>query len=498
MKFAIISFAVLFRIFVGFQPHSGQDDYQGPNGRPSPIKYGGDYEAQRHWMEITYHLPISEWYWHSLEYWGLDYPPLTSYVSWACGWVAHNVGSLQDEDDRQVLENDSNDVVGTSIINNDTSDNHDACQLNDSIIDEQGGGLRAIKDLVALHSSRFGYEEPLGKMYMRFTVLLLDLLVYMSAVLAITKRLSVSTQSSDQRESSSSSSNSILSTSDQRQLWFLLTALAQPALLLIDHGHFQYNTTSLGLALWSFYFMTQTSFIGPVIGSVLFSLALNFKQMELYHAPAVFAYLLGRCFCNEDNTTQQKSSSLKFAGKFCALGVSVISTFAVLWMPFAFYPRESSSTQFHLDGIIQVLNRLFPFQRGLFEDKVANIWCALSIKPLSIRSRISPDLLPLAAAGLTLVMILPACFMLYRVGQRSTKFTPKKSLEFLLWGSASTSLAFFLASFQGTYEVYCNIGVSSQGNPISKSLIITFFTQSTREGHSYSISTSVVIGLGCP
>ena len=21
----------------------------------------GDYEAQRHWMEITYHLPVEEW-----------------------------------------------------------------------------------------------------------------------------------------------------------------------------------------------------------------------------------------------------------------------------------------------------------------------------------------------------------------------------------------------------------------------------------------------------
>lgn len=474
MKLAVISFAVLLRILVGFQPHSGQDDYQGPNGKPSPQKYGGDYEAQRHWMEITYHLPISEWYWHSLEYWGLDYPPLTAYVSWACGWVAHNVGSLHDGN--IMHEKNYIDHVDSSVNDTDTSDNDSVCQLNDDDVEciqstpqekeeqqqqkiyEQRGGLRAIKDLVALHSSRFGYEEALGKMYMRFTVLLLDLLIYMSAVLTITKRLSGTQSSEDQRESSSSN-NGIVSTSDQQQLWFLLTALAQPALLLIDHGHFQYNTTSLGLALWSFYFMTQTtSFIGPIIGSVLFSLALNFKQMELYHAPAVFAYLLGRCVCNEDNTNQRQqqkiSSGLKFAGKFCSLGISVILTFVVLWLPFAIYPRESSSTKFHADGILQVLKRLFPFERGLFEGKVANIWCALSIKPLSIRSRVSPDFLPLAATGLTLVMILPACFLLYRVGQRSTRYSTKKNLEFLLWGSASTSLAFFLASFQGAYEVY--------------------------------------------
>ena len=22
----------------------------------------GDYEAQRHWMEVTYHLPVKEWF----------------------------------------------------------------------------------------------------------------------------------------------------------------------------------------------------------------------------------------------------------------------------------------------------------------------------------------------------------------------------------------------------------------------------------------------------
>jgi alpha-1,3-glucosyltransferase len=45
----------------------------------------GDFEAQRHWMEITSHLPISRWYFYDLEWWGLDYPPLTAYHSWLLG-----------------------------------------------------------------------------------------------------------------------------------------------------------------------------------------------------------------------------------------------------------------------------------------------------------------------------------------------------------------------------------------------------------------------------
>lgn len=38
-------------------------------------------------MELTLHLPLSRWYEYDLQYWGLDYPPLTAYVSWACGAV---------------------------------------------------------------------------------------------------------------------------------------------------------------------------------------------------------------------------------------------------------------------------------------------------------------------------------------------------------------------------------------------------------------------------
>lgn len=64
-----------------------QHGYSG-EGRP-PLH--GDFEAQRHWMEVTYHLPIGDWYRatpdNDLFYWGLDYPPLTAYVSYAFGYL---------------------------------------------------------------------------------------------------------------------------------------------------------------------------------------------------------------------------------------------------------------------------------------------------------------------------------------------------------------------------------------------------------------------------
>ena len=36
-------------------------------------------------MEITIHLLFWQWYTYDLQYWGLDYPPLTAYVLWLCG-----------------------------------------------------------------------------------------------------------------------------------------------------------------------------------------------------------------------------------------------------------------------------------------------------------------------------------------------------------------------------------------------------------------------------
>lgn len=75
----IFLFAILIRVCVSLHPYSGAG---------TPPKYG-DYEAQRHWMEITINLPVKEWYRNStdndLSYWGLDYPPLTAYQSYFHG-----------------------------------------------------------------------------------------------------------------------------------------------------------------------------------------------------------------------------------------------------------------------------------------------------------------------------------------------------------------------------------------------------------------------------
>ena len=71
----ILMITGVFRWVVGFWGYSGFGK--------TPMH--GDFEAQRHWMEITTSLPVSMWYYYDLPYWGLDYPPLTAYHSWICG-----------------------------------------------------------------------------------------------------------------------------------------------------------------------------------------------------------------------------------------------------------------------------------------------------------------------------------------------------------------------------------------------------------------------------
>ena len=74
----------LLRLNELFSCHADKHTHDVQTGFNTPPMYG-DYEAQRHWMEITQYLDFSQWYKYELDWWGLDYPPLTAYHSWLCG-----------------------------------------------------------------------------------------------------------------------------------------------------------------------------------------------------------------------------------------------------------------------------------------------------------------------------------------------------------------------------------------------------------------------------
>ena len=88
-----------------------------------------------------------------------------------------------------------------------------------------------------------------------------------------------------------------------------MTLLMQPGLLLIDFGHFQYNSVMLGLSsvhmlpnmlthlVTGFTLLSISCFAAgnDLLGAISFILSLGFKQMALYYAPAVGSYLLAKC-----------------------------------------------------------------------------------------------------------------------------------------------------------------------------------------------------------
>lgn len=200
------------------------------SGASTPPMFG-DYEAQRHWQEITLNVPTIDWYSNTsqnhLLYWGLDYPPLTAVHSYLLGMWAN--------------------------------------WLNSSY--------------VALDTSR-GHESSNHKTFMRGTVLLADLLIFLPACVQYAMLFNF--------QPTKCSKN----IKKQQFLQTLVILVLFPGLILIDNGHFQYNNISLGLFLLAVTALAQQSFCKAAI---FFSLALNYKQMELYHALPIFLYLLKAC-----------------------------------------------------------------------------------------------------------------------------------------------------------------------------------------------------------
>ncbi|KAI0365736.1 hypothetical protein BV20DRAFT_972820 [Pilatotrama ljubarskyi] len=334
------------------------------SGQRTPPMYG-DYEAQRHWMELTIHLPVRQWYTYDLQYWGLDYPPLTAYVSWLCGIV----------------------------------------------------GARIDPSWFALDRSR-GVETPSSKVFMRSTVLAFDTLIYLPALFTFTKTWQATRSS-------------------RRQELALAMLLFQPALILIDFGHFQYNSVMLGFTLLAANFFAMER---DLLGAVCFVLSLGFKQMALYYAPAIGGYLLAKCVC----LGPSKGTRL-----FNRLALVTVASFILLFLPFIppFAPVRS---------ILDPLTRIFPFNRGLFEDKVANFWCATNVV-LKWKFWASQGFLVKLSAALTALGFMPAVVTLlvsaYRLQARNathdTKITqPTPLLPLLPYALLTSSLSFFLFSFQ--------------------------------------------------
>ncbi|KAI8447615.1 ALG6, ALG8 glycosyltransferase family-domain-containing protein, partial [Phakopsora pachyrhizi] len=59
-----------------------------------------------------------------------------------------------------------------------------------------------------------------------------------------------------------------------------------PNLILIDNGHFQYNSIMLGLSMASIVFLHYNM---DFLGAMFFVFSLGFKQMAFYYLPAMLS-----------------------------------------------------------------------------------------------------------------------------------------------------------------------------------------------------------------
>ncbi|KAF4656255.1 Glucosyltransferase-like protein [Perkinsus olseni] len=314
--------STLLRVAVGpHQPHSGQ-------GQPPMY---GDYEAHRHWMELTLHTPIKEWYRTTVNndpsYWPIDYPPLTAYHSWLMGYLT--------------------DLIG-------------------------------MPHAVELTASR-GYEDLDHKTFMRWTVLLPDVVLLGSGMVWYfyhLPRLSVKSKA-----------------------LCLASALVTPGFILVDHCHFQYNSIALGLLMWAINFIVQPQFNrNHLKGAFLYSLAVMYKQTFLYFAPAMFGYLLGQVIL-------QSSSKKDIAKRVTALGMVVVFTVALVMLPLVLADGD-----FTVVG--RLMERMFPFKRGLYEDHVSNVWVLLSpvlkLRRWSLASEPFARIMVKVCTACTLLSCLPS------------------------------------------------------------------------------------------
>lgn len=335
-RYIIVIFAVIIRCAVGLGSYSGEN---------TPPMFG-DFEAQRHWLEITTCLPISQWYFYDLQYWGLDYPPLTAYHSWILG----KIGNLID------------------------------------------------KSWFQLYTSR-GMETIDLKSYMRITSLISELCIYIPAVIIYTRWMGRNFNKAPSLD----------------QTIIAAAILFLPDLIIIDHGHFQYNSIMLGLALVALNNLLSNNL---ALASVFFTLSIGFKQMALYYAPIFFFYLLSLCFFPKFNLM-----------RLIYIAISVLSTLIFLFGPFVYAGG--------LSQVGQILFRMFPFNRGIFEDKVANFWCTTNVL-IKYKKIFATNQLQKLSLILTLVGIAPSSTIIF--------LYPNKRL--LSWCLASCSMAFFLFSFQ--------------------------------------------------
>lgn len=97
-------------------------------------------------------------------------------------------------------------------------------------------------------------------------------------------------------------------------------------------------------------------------------------------------------------------------------------------------------------AVMQVLSRLAPFERGIYEDYVANFWCSTSIL-IKWKRLFTTASLKLLSFSATFISVLPSMIQQIR----------DPSNHSFLYALLNSSFSFYLFSFQGIHHLSCQM-----------------------------------------
>jgi alpha-1,3-glucosyltransferase len=293
------------------------------------IKESDDMLIQRGWMRITLNLPFKEWYRAKSaypEYWEVDYPPFSSWHQYLCGFI----GSLIDPAS-MMLE----------------SDQH----------------------------TRSNAE----RVYMRFTVLITDLIVTIPSLIFMF--------------------NLLFSNIDTRiKNWALLSILISSQAILIDYVNFQYNIFTINLVVIATAYSLKHRFC---MSAVFFGLAVNYKVYALYFS-LPFPVYWALCTVEKAKKESKVYFYLQVVWELAKICISGIVTCIIIWIPWLSIQEFSN-----------VINQTILFKRNYIEGKVGNFWYVIS-GVYKIHEHFSNASIALICMVFTLLACLPFLYYLYK------------------------------------------------------------------------------------
>lgn len=177
------------------------------------------------------------------------------------------------------------------------------------------------------------------QLFMRLSVFLSELFFVLALWITYLYLLPAEGNSSRTQRSSNRDGGPDTDKQANRALVIVAAQYLNPALILVDHGHFQYNHVALALSQLTLIFLAKTletasvsSAIVPVslyLGSsvVAYVGALCFKQMSLYFAPA---FAVGLALIVFNSSHNSPSWVLRVIG---VIVVSVVFVFSLSFFP---------------------------------------------------------------------------------------------------------------------------------------------------------------------